>query len=403
MAATSPRRDGNREGMPDEFSSRHLLRRLIGLGIVIGVIAALVVSLPGLGTLRDRFGDADWRLLILIGLFKLLSCLSNIVAFRDVFSRRMSWRFSYRLGMAEQATNVLLPTGGAGGLALGAWALHQGGMSTEHIARRSVAFFVLTSLPNFAVTMILGPLLLIGALSGNDPSVPTIVFSALAWAATVLVAALPFVLRRLDRRQGRLAGRLHLVLVSLGGGIRDCGVLLRERRWRAILGALGYLGFDMASLVIAFAAFGSHLPLGPLLFGYVIGQLGGLIPLPGGIGGTDGGLIGAIVLYGSPLSTATAGVLAYRAFQVAVPAVLGAIAFIGLRHTLSGTHTPQVECAGLEETGAHPAVDADAADGADPSADGADPSADADADADGADPDAVGADDAAPFGAPSGE
>lgn len=32
-------------------------------------------------------------------------------------------------------------------------------MSTEHIARRSVAFFVLTSLPNFAVAAVLGPLL----------------------------------------------------------------------------------------------------------------------------------------------------------------------------------------------------------------------------------------------------
>ena len=337
--------------MPDEFDSRHLLRRLIGLGIIIGVVAALVVSLPGLGTLRDRFGDADWRLLIVIGLLKLGSCLSNIVAFRDVFSSRMSWRFSYRLGMAEQATNVLLPTGGAGGLALGAWALHQGGMSTEHIGRRSVAFFVLTSLPNFALTMVLGPLLLAGVFSGDVPAVPTIVFTVLAWSAALLVAALPLILRRLaaHRLQGSLTGKLRIVVVSLGGGIRDCGVLLRERRWRAILGALGYLGFDIASLVVAFAAFGSHLPLAPLIFGYVIGQLGGLIPLPGGIGGTDGGLIGAIVLYGSPLSTATAGVLAYRAFQVVVPAVLGAIAFIGLRHALTGSHAPQVECAGLED------------------------------------------------------
>ena len=36
----------------------------------------------------------------------------------------MSWRFSCQLGMSEQATNVLLPTGGAGGLALGALVLY---------------------------------------------------------------------------------------------------------------------------------------------------------------------------------------------------------------------------------------------------------------------------------------
>jgi uncharacterized membrane protein YbhN (UPF0104 family) len=356
VATSTPPRNGpaagpDSRGMPEEFSSRHIVRRLIGLAIVIGVIAALVVSLPGLGTLRHRFAEADVRLLILIGVLKLGSCLSNIIAFRDVFCPRMGWRFSYRLGMAEQATNVLLPTGGAGGLALGAWALHQGGMDTEHIGRRSVAFFVLTSLPNFAITAILGPLLLLGVFAGTDPSAPTIIFTVLAWTVAAIVVVLPMILRRLahNRWDGRLVGRLRVVVVSLAGGILDVGALIRERRWRAILGALGYLGFDIAALLVAFAAFGSHRPLGPMVFGYVVGQLGGLIPLPGGIGGTDGGLIGALVLYGSPLSTATAAVLAYRAFQVGVPAILGAIAFIGLRHTLTGTDTPHLECGELAD------------------------------------------------------
>ncbi len=364
MAATSPERNQTPEDMPDELDSRHLVRRLIGLAIIIAVIAALVVSLPGLGTLRARFSTVDVRLLVVIGLLKLGSCLSNIVAFRDVFCPGMSWRFSYRLGMAEQATNVLVPTGGAGGLALGAWALHQGGMSTEHIGRRSVAFFVLTSIPNFAVTAVLGPLLLTGLFAGDIPVVPTIVFSGLAWVAAAVIAALPVLLRRLYHErwlEGSLAGKLRIFVVSLGGGIRDVGALIRERRWRAILGALGYLGFDIAALVVAFTAFGSHRPIAPIVFGYVVGQLGGLIPLPGGIGGTDGGLIGALVLYGSPLSIATASVLAYRAFQLGVPAVLGAVAFVGLRHTLTGSETPQLDCAELADTTAD-ATPADATD-----------------------------------------
>ena len=32
--------------------------------------------------------------------------------------------------------------------------------------------------------------------------------------------------------------------------------------------------------------------------GYLIGQLGGLLPLPGGIGGIDGGLLGTLVVFG---------------------------------------------------------------------------------------------------------
>src|ERR1700727_2285118 len=158
-----------------------------------------------------------------------------------------------------------------------------------------------------------------------------------------LIALLPRIWHRYGAagdRRGGWAGKLRIAATSLEEGIRDVGELLRTRRWRAILGACGYLGCDIAALLVAFAAYGSHEPLAPLTFGYVVGQLGGLIPIPGGVGGTDGGLIGALVLYGAPLSTATAAVFTYRAFQLGVPAVLGTISFFGLRHRLAGLSDP---------------------------------------------------------------
>jgi uncharacterized membrane protein YbhN (UPF0104 family) len=337
--------------MPDELDSRHLVRRLVAFVVLVALVAVAVGSLPGLGTLRDRFAQADPALLALIGLLKLASCLSNVVAFRYVFCPRMSWRFSAQLSLAEQATNVLVPTGGAGGLALGAWALHQGGMSTEHIGRRSVTFFVLTSVPNFAVAAVLGPLLLTGLFTGHIPVVLTLVFSAAAWSVALVIALLPLLLARINptKTGGGVGGRLRSAAVTLDKGIRDTGQLLRSGQWQAIVGAIGYLGFDIAALIAAFAAVGGGLPLAPLIFAYVIGQLGGLIPLPAGVGGTDGGLIGAMVLYGSSLSQAAAAVLAYRLFQLGVPAVLGAIAFIRLRHTLSQSSSPAAACAPLAE------------------------------------------------------
>ena len=337
--------------MPDELDSRHLVRRLVAFVVLVALVAVAVGSLPGLGTLRDRFAQADPALLALIGLLKLASCLSNVVAFRYVFCPRMSWRFSAQLSLAEQATNVLVPTGGAGGLALGAWALHQGGMSTEHIGRRSVTFFVLTSVPNFAVAAVLGPLLLTGLFTGHIPAVLTLVFSAAAWSVALVIALLPRLLARIDptKTGSGVGGRLRSAAVTLDKGIRDTGQLLRSGQWQAIVGAIGYLGFDIAALIAAFAAVGGGLPLAPLMFAYVIGQLGGLIPIPAGVGGTDGGLIGAMVLYGSSLSQAAAAVLAYRLFQLGVPAVLGAIAFIRLRHTLSESSSPAAACAPLAE------------------------------------------------------
>jgi hypothetical protein len=83
-----------------------------------------------------------------------------------------------------------------------------------------------------------------------------------------------------------------------------------------------------------FRAFGAAPPLAIVWIAYLIGELGGLIPVPGGIGGVDAGLVGTLALYNVSLAPATAAVLAYRAIALWVPAVLGAFAFVALRRTL---------------------------------------------------------------------
>jgi hypothetical protein len=64
---------------------------------------------------------------------------------------------------------------------------------------------------------------------------------------------------------------------------------------------------------------------------YLIGQLGNWIPIPGGIGGVEAGLIGALILYGLPAVTATAAVLLYRVIELWIPGLLGIAAFVRLR------------------------------------------------------------------------
>jgi uncharacterized protein (TIRG00374 family) len=83
------------------------------------------------------------------------------------------------------------------------------------------------------------------------------------------------------------------------------------------------------------------------VLGYLIGQLGNLIPVPGGIGGTEGALIGVFALYGVNVSDATAAVLIYRLFQLIIPALLGAPAFILLRRKLMHADQPALVCAPL--------------------------------------------------------
>jgi uncharacterized protein (TIRG00374 family) len=68
--------------------------------------------------------------------------------------------------------------------------------------------------------------------------------------------------------------------------------------------------------------------------GYLLGQLGGLLPMPGGLGGIDGGLLGALVVYGLPAAGTAAAILAYRVILFWLPLVLGAAAFVALRRGL---------------------------------------------------------------------
>ncbi|HEX4670261.1 MAG TPA: flippase-like domain-containing protein [Solirubrobacterales bacterium] len=342
------------EPLPRELSAGGFARRAGGLVLLGLVVALLITTLPGLDEVRERFAHAEPAWLVGLFFLEVASCLSYVVAFRGVFCTRLGWRFSYEIGMAEQGTNVLVPAGGVGGLALGAWALRQGGMNAERIARRSVAFFVLTSAPNFVCAAVLGCLLAAGVLPGGGPVVLTWALGGLAIAAIVLVAVLPRILDRVgpeavaaeehESKRARAARFIRRAAVSVADGVHDAATLLRARQAYALFGSIGYMALDVAALATAFAAFGSTPPFAAFVFAYVIGQLGGLIPLPGGIGGIDGGLIGALTLYGSPLSQATAAVLAYRVVQLGIPAILGSVAFVQLRRTLSREEAPAALC-----------------------------------------------------------
>ena len=150
-------------GLPDEFSTRRLVRRLaevLALLVVIGLIALLT---PGLGEVRDRFADAapGWIALGDPPRAPLVPRPTSLL-FRGVFCPRMSWRTSSEIGWAELGVGSIVPASGAGGLALGAWILHRGGMPAERIARRSVAFFLIKSSVNFVAVAVIGVVMAVG-------------------------------------------------------------------------------------------------------------------------------------------------------------------------------------------------------------------------------------------------
>ena len=72
-----------------------------------------------------------------------------------------------------------------------------------------------------------------------------------------------------------------------------------------------------------------------LVVGYFVGMLANTLPLPGGVGGVDGGMIGAFVAFGVDPAAAIVAVLAYRFFAFWLPIAPGAVAFATLRRTVA--------------------------------------------------------------------
>ncbi|HEX3909627.1 MAG TPA: lysylphosphatidylglycerol synthase transmembrane domain-containing protein [Solirubrobacteraceae bacterium] len=331
-------------------------RLLFVIGLVL-VVVAIVTLLPGLGTLRSRLAHAkpEW-LLLGVGL-KLLSGVGYVAVFRMIFCRRMSWRVSYQIGMSELGANALFPTGGAGGLALGAWALKRGGMRGEEIARRTVAFFLLTSLPNVLGVIVLGLCLATGLIGGESDLLLTLVPALIAMGGIGLALLAGRIAKRWSARiDARVEGepsKRELVLVkglgAVGDGVQEALALLREGNVILILGLIAYLAFDVMIVWATFHSLGPAPPLAILWIAYLIGELGGLIPVPGGIGGVDAGLVGTLALYDVSLTSATGAVLAYRAIALWVPAVVGGLAFLLLRRTLRDEAEQIAICAPQEE------------------------------------------------------
>ena len=161
--------------LPDALHPRHLVVRVAEITALIALVVLAISALPGLDEVKARLQNADTTWIVALAACEVASCLGYMLVFRSTFCSNMSWRLSYDISMAELAANSLLPAGGAGGLALGVWALRQAGMPAGHIARRTVAFFIVTSAANFFVLIVVGLGVFLGILPGSGSWLLTLV------------------------------------------------------------------------------------------------------------------------------------------------------------------------------------------------------------------------------------
>jgi uncharacterized protein (TIRG00374 family) len=348
--AEAARRDrAATEQMPRVVVTRG--RIIASIVFVIGIVAFLYLGLPKLvgfsaSIKRLREGNAWW----LAGAAVLESCsfFGYVALFRVVFvnrSSRIGWNASYQITMAGLAATRLFAAAGAGGIALTAWALRRSGMERRLVASRMVTFMVLLYGVYMAALVFAGVGLYVHVFEGPAPFAITIVpaiFGAVVTGLVLLMAMLPRDFDRLMAARGegegllsRGARRLATVPTAVATGIRTAIALTRARE-PGLLGAPAWWGFDIATLWACFHAFGYAPPPAVIVMAYFVGWIGNTLPLPGGIGGVEGGLIGAFTAFGVSVQAAVVSVLAYRAFSFWLPTLPGAVAYFQLRRTVRG-------------------------------------------------------------------
>jgi uncharacterized membrane protein YbhN (UPF0104 family) len=314
-------------------SIREIARKLAVVALILGIGAAVATQLPGLTEIGHQLAGADGGWITAALMLELASTACFALAFHGVYDRRPSPRASTSMSLAVQGMNIVLPSGGAGGLAVGAVLLDRAGVPRSFAASRTVALFLITSLVSFVAVVIAGFGVAAGVLSGEATLTLTLVPGIAALLVIIAVFALP---RSQGAVKGAPAGRLRTALANtreyLREGVGASAELLRSGDRLVIAGAIGYFAFDVAALAAAFHAVGpASLPIGLLVLAYTLGHGGAIVPIPGS---AEGGLIGMFVLYGMSLSTATAAVLAYRALHAGVPMVLGLIGLADVRRLL---------------------------------------------------------------------
>jgi uncharacterized protein (TIRG00374 family) len=331
-------------------------RLLISVVFVISTVAFLYFVLPKLLGLQETWnriqhGNGWWLALGVV--LEVLSFGCYVMLFRAVFIRgdsQIGWRESYQITMAGLAATRLFAAGGAGGIALTAWALRRSGMEGKIVACRIIAFTALLYGVYMATLVIVGLGLYLGVFPGPAPFAITVVpaaFGGVVIALFLSVSLLPGDFDRLVARgisgRGRLsqaAKRLAAAPAAAATGVRTALSLVRSRD-PFLLGAIGWWAFDISVLWACFHAFGEAPPQAVIVMSYFVGMLGNALPLPGGIGGVDGGMIGAFSAFGVPVELSVVAVLAYRGIAFWLPTIPGAVAYLQLRRTVNRWRTAE--------------------------------------------------------------
>jgi uncharacterized membrane protein YbhN (UPF0104 family) len=296
------------------------------VGVALYVLAP---ELAGLGHTwqRIRNGSPAWFAAAIA--FEVASFVGYVGLLRRIVPR-LKRADAWRITLAGVAATRIVTVAGAGGIAITIDGLRQIGLTARQAAeRQAVDLAVLYGL--FFGLMVLDGLLLLATGQHAAVSAAPAVVGAVVIALALGVALVPATFeRRLRQRLGGRGARVAAVPAVVAAGVRGALELAR-RRDRALGAALAWWAFDVAAMWACVHAFGATVSPPQLLMAYLAGHAFNVLPVPGGIGPVEGGLIAALVAFGEPAGLALVAVLSYQLISVWLPAAPGAVALAWLR------------------------------------------------------------------------
>lgn len=338
----------------DHAALKGLLKRILTYAVFLIIIFFVVKLVPKIWADVEA---GDPRLVALAVPFEILSVAGYVLLFWAVYgaaarmlsqgsdtpARPLSLKESMQLTTSRLALGDTLPGGGATGFAVQFWALARAGFNAAQISRTTTAFLILSNTVMTVMIMLLGVLIGAGLVGGD-------LHPALTWIPAAIAAAVVIVILLFARKgktfvpppddsQEKLTGRFAKTRTL----IREIGKRLPPgaydairtlRRPAAIGGMLANPGFDFVAFYLGIASVTEPIALPVMLMAYFIGQVGSLVPLPGGIGGVQGLAIAVLVAGGMEVHYATAGVLVWTGVALGTQIVWGMWQYWFLRKSI---------------------------------------------------------------------
>ncbi len=334
-------------------AKRHLKRSALELAALV-VVAYLVLKLiPALKQALRSLEHVSWEWVLGAIVLEVLSEFGFVVAWRaivdpqNLLERDSSGRsMDADVAWAQLGGGLLLPGGAWGGVGVGAWIMHRFGMPTKLTAEREFNLQFLNTAVDALALIVFGVGLATSMFAGARHLLLAVLPAAVAASG---IAAVLLIAPRASRHAERLAPRHPKIagaITTIANAVADTRRLMFHRgSWRSLIGVLAYLGFDVLVLWTAFFAIHAHPAPGFAIvtMAYIIGAIGGSIPLPASIG-TIGGMSAMLIVYSVSRDAAIAAVLLHQAIGLLVPLTGGGIAYAMLLRRLptirSGAQDP---------------------------------------------------------------